>query len=86
MQEYSDILEDMREESGKYGPVRSVLIPRPAPPGEPQPPGLGKVVIEFDAVDHALLAHSRMHGRKFALRTVIGTFLTEDKFAAGIYE
>ena len=45
--EYADILEDMREECGKYGRVAAVHIPRPGAPGTPPPPGLGKVIIEF---------------------------------------
>ena len=44
-EEYEDILEDIREECGKYGAVRSVEIPRPVPGVEV--PGLGKVFVEF---------------------------------------
>jgi hypothetical protein len=46
-QEYADIMEDMKEECGKYGAVVQVHIPRPPPPGTPNPPGLGKIIIEF---------------------------------------
>lgn len=45
--EYADIMEDMKEECGRYGTVVQVQIPRPGPPGAPPPPGLGKVIIEF---------------------------------------
>lgn len=45
--EYSDIMEDMRDECGRYGTVVAVHIPRPPAPGAPPPPGLGKVLIEF---------------------------------------
>merc|ERR1712213_264049 len=44
-EEYEDILEDIREECGKFGEVRSLEIPRPVPGVEV--PGLGKVFIEF---------------------------------------
>ena len=30
-EEYEDILEDIREECGKFGQVRSIEIPRPVP-------------------------------------------------------
>ncbi|KAI6678115.1 hypothetical protein NL676_038911 [Syzygium grande] len=33
--EYEDILEDMRQEGGKFGNLVNVAIPRPAPDGEP---------------------------------------------------
>jgi hypothetical protein len=37
-EEYEDILEDIREECGKFGEVKSIEIPRPVPgvevPGE----------------------------------------------------
>lgn len=41
--EYSEILEDMKEECGRYGAVRSLHIPRPNTVGGPDPPGVGKV-------------------------------------------
>ena len=40
-EEYEDILEDIREECGKYGEVRSLEIPRPLPGVDV--PGVGKV-------------------------------------------
>jgi len=40
-EEYEDILEDIREECAKYGPVKSLEIPRPIDGVEV--PGLGKV-------------------------------------------
>lgn len=30
-EEYEDILEDIREECGKFGEVKSIEIPRPVP-------------------------------------------------------
>ena len=40
--EYEDILEDIKSECGKYGPVKSIEIPRPIPGVEV--PGVGKVI------------------------------------------
>merc|ERR1712087_756885 len=42
-EEYEDILEDIREECGKYGEVRSLEIPRPLPGVDV--PGVGKVFV-----------------------------------------
>lgn len=43
-EEYEDILDDIREECGKYGVVRSLEIPRPIEGVDV--PGCGKVSIE----------------------------------------
>lgn len=41
--EYAEIVEDMKEECGKYGAVRTLQIPRPNTTGGDNPPGVGKV-------------------------------------------
>jgi hypothetical protein len=84
-QEYQEILEDMREECGKHGPVTKVVIPRPTPE-EPTPVGAGKVVVEFGDINASVKARNALHGRKFAGRTVIATYLSEEAFAAGLYD
>lgn len=43
-EEYSEILEDMKEECGKYGAIKSLVIPRPNTSGGPNPAGIGKVL------------------------------------------
>ncbi|KAH0854896.1 hypothetical protein HID58_031338 [Brassica napus] len=45
-EEFEDIMEDMRQEGGKFGMLTSVVIPRPSPSGEPVP-GLGKVFLKY---------------------------------------
>lgn len=44
-EEYEDILEDIREECGKYGLVRSLEIPRPIKGVDV--PGCGKVSTSY---------------------------------------
>jgi len=44
-EEYEDIVADVKEECEKFGPVRSLFIPRPVK-GE-EVPGLGKVFFPF---------------------------------------
>lgn len=62
----------------QYGPVRQITIPRPGAPS-----GVGKVILNFEDVQSAMAAQRVMNGRKFAGRTVIATFMTDDQLAAG---
>ena len=62
----------------QYGPVRQIIIPRPGAPS-----GVGKVILNFEDVQSAMAAQRVMNGRKFAGRTVIATFMTDDQLAAG---
>eukprot|EP00887_Chlorella_sp_A99_P004859 scaffold4.g4859.t1 len=82
-EDYNDILEDMREECGKYGAVVALHIPRPGPPGAPPPPGLGKVVVEYDSSSSALAARNALHGRKFGGSVVEAVLMPADAYAAG---
>ena len=66
----------------KYGRVIKLHIPRPA---DPDPPGVGKVIIEFEAVPSAVQARNAMHGRKFGGHTVVGTYMEEGAYAGGAF-
>lgn len=77
-EEYDDILEDIREECGKYGPVRSVEIPRPVSGVEV--PGLGKVFVEFAAIGDCQRAQLALAGRKFSNRVVVTSYFDPDKY------
>ena len=83
---YREICEDMMEECERYGTVKRVQIPRPAPPDQKQATGLGKVIIEFDDVNVAVKARNAMHGRKFSGRTVTAAFLPEDQYFVGNFD
>ena len=61
---YEEIKEDMMEECGKYGTVTKLVIPRPTADGTPAP-GVGKVYVEYDAVEGAMKARTSLNGRKF---------------------
>ncbi|KXZ54219.1 hypothetical protein GPECTOR_5g311 [Gonium pectorale] len=84
-QEYEDILADMKDEAARHGLCNNVLIPRPTPEN-PNPPGMCKVVMEFNDVNSAVKARNAMHGRKFAGRVVNATFLTEEAYFSGRYD
>ena len=67
----------------QFGVVQQVLIPRPAPAGQPQPPGLGKVIVAFEDAGAASAARNVLNGRKFGGRVVVCSFLSEEAYAAG---
>ncbi|XP_062154958.1 splicing factor U2af large subunit B isoform X2 [Alnus glutinosa] len=83
--DYQDILEDMREECGKFGALVNLVIPRPQPNGE-QLPGVGKVFLEYEDIDGSAKARSGLNGRKFGGNQVVAVFYPENKFAQGDYE
>jgi splicing factor U2AF 65 kDa subunit len=80
-QEYEDIMDDVREEVSKYGAVNTLYIPRPSPSGD-NPPGVGKIYVEYNEVASAEGAARVLQGRQFAQRIVQTTFHDEAKFAA----
>jgi len=77
-EEYEDILEDIREECGKFGVVRSIEIPRPVPGVEV--PGCGKVFVEFAGIPECQKAQHALTGRKFSNRVVVTSYFEPDKY------
>jgi len=77
-EEYEDILEDIREECGKYGEVRSLEIPRPLPGVDV--PGVGKVFVEFTSDGDCQKAQHALSGRRFSNRTVVTSYFDPDKY------
>merc|ERR1712112_785216 len=77
-EEYEDILEDIREECGKFGEVRSLEIPRPVPGVEV--PGVGKVFAEFCSDGDCQKAQHALSGRRFSNRTVVTSYFDPDKY------
>lgn len=82
--EYEEIMEDMREECGKFGTVTNLVIPRPAPGGEVRA-GVGKVFVEYTDRQGAEKAKQALHGRKFGGNPVVARFYDEAKFAQADY-
>lgn len=78
--EYDDIKAEVYSECSKYGTVRLVNIPRPSSGGPV--PGLGKVFVEFDSPQESARARQEIEGRQFDGRTVIASYLSEERFAA----
>lgn len=92
--EYADILEDVKEECGKYGPVDDLRIPRPvkkdkAKWGETsldplaaqridEAAGVGRVYVKFSDSEGAKRALKALAGRSFAGRSIIATLLDDN--------
>jgi len=79
--EYDDIVSDVREECEKFGPVKSVHIPRP----QDGMANVGKVFVEFEQVEDCTKAHGTLGGRLFAGRSVIAVYYDEAKYASRVY-
>ncbi|KAB0338025.1 hypothetical protein FD755_025382 [Muntiacus reevesi] len=67
-EEYEEIVEDVRDECGKYGRVQSLEIPRPVDGVEV--PGCGKI----------FRAMQGLAGRKFANRVVVAKYCDPDSY------
>lgn len=83
-EDYNDILEDMREEGGKFGTLVNVVIPRPNG-DEELTPGIGKVFLEYSDTLGSARAKSALHGRKFGNNEVIAVFYSEEQFLNSDY-
>ncbi|PWA78754.1 hypothetical protein CTI12_AA212360 [Artemisia annua] len=82
--EYEDILEDMREEGGKFGDLTNVVIPRPNANGD-QVHGLGKVFLEYADTNACAKAKESLGGRKFGGNVVTAVYYPEDRFFENDY-
>jgi splicing factor U2AF subunit len=74
----SDIQEDVMEECQKFGPVKSIKIPRPS--REHQVLGVGKIFVHFENTEDSAKAMKSLAGRKFAERTVIASYITVESY------
>ncbi|CAL1544686.1 unnamed protein product [Lymnaea stagnalis] len=76
--EYEDIVEDVKEECGKYGIVMSLEIPRPIKGVEV--PGVGKIFVEFNSIIECQKAQAALTGRKFSNRVVVTSYYDPDRY------
>uniref|UniRef100_A0A0C9QXC6 Splicing factor U2af large subunit n=1 Tax=Wollemia nobilis TaxID=56998 RepID=A0A0C9QXC6_9CONI len=83
--EYEEILEDMRDECGKYGTLINLVIPRPGPSEIEASSGVGMVFVEYSDAQAAARAIAALNGRKFGGNVVSATFYSEEKFEQGDY-
>lgn len=83
-EEYEDITEDVKEECGKFGPVKSVEIPRPRAGQDAS--GVGKVYVEFMSLEGCNAAMNALSGRKFATRVVLTSFYDPDLYHRRVFK
>ncbi|XP_074591495.1 splicing factor U2af large subunit A-like [Curcuma longa] len=83
--EYKEIVEDMREESEKFGSLINLVIPRPSQTGEVIP-GVGKVFLEYANITDSARAKVSLHGRRFGENVVCAAYYPEEKFSTGDYD
>lgn len=83
-EEFEDIMEDVKEECGKFGPVKSIEIPRPRAGQEVT--GVGKVFVEFINLDGCNKAMNALSGRKFAARVVLTSFYDPELYHNRIFK
>ncbi|KAF2498968.1 hypothetical protein BU16DRAFT_548518 [Lophium mytilinum] len=77
-EDYEEIVEDVREECEKYGPILDFKVPRPS--GPRTNPGVGKIYVKYAESGYAQTALKALAGRKFQDRTVVVTFFGEEYF------
>ncbi|KAJ7411831.1 Serine/threonine-protein kinase Kist [Willisornis vidua] len=73
---FSDILEDIREECQKYGPVVSLLIPK-------ENPGKGQVFVEYANAGDSKAAQKVLTGKIFDGKFVVATFYPLSAYKRG---
>jgi splicing factor U2AF subunit len=78
-EEYEDILLDIREECSKYGAVATLAMPRPNNITGDQSE-VGKVFVEFVDSGGAAKAQIAMHGRLFASRTIVVSYMSIEEW------
>ncbi|NWI87496.1 UHMK1 kinase, partial [Pitta sordida] len=75
-EEYEDILEDIREECQKYGPVVSLLIPK-------ENPGKGQVFVEYANAGDSKAAQKMLTGKTFDGKFVVAMFYPLSAYKRG---
>ncbi|KAH8815054.1 hypothetical protein F5884DRAFT_162377 [Xylogone sp. PMI_703] len=78
-EDYEEIYEDVKEECEKFGKVLEMKVPRPSG-GSRQSAGVGKIFVKFETHESAGKALRALAGRKFADRTVVTTYFSEENF------
>ena len=85
-EEYREIIQDMKQESSKFGRVLELKIPRPDPANTKAVQGLGNVYVHYLNVNQAKAARRSMVKRLFRKRIVEASYLDEKKFDKGELE
>jgi hypothetical protein len=71
------LLEDVRAEVSKFGPLLGLAVPRPPEPSA------GRVFVQFADISAAINAAMKLHSRLFGGVRVVARYYSEDAFGAG---
>ncbi|CXI96435.1 splicing factor U2AF large subunit, putative [Plasmodium berghei] len=82
--QYDEILKDVKEEAEKYGPLQSIVIPKPNTDLS-YTEGVGKIFLHYVDETAARKAQYMFNGRLFEKRVVCASFYSEEKFLKGKY-
>jgi len=82
---YNDLMEDMKEETSKFGNTEEVNIPRPDLTTGIIGPSVGKVFVKYVSLISAKQARHRLAGRSYNKRTIVTAFYPEDKYDSQEY-
>ncbi|ETB63013.1 hypothetical protein YYC_00617 [Plasmodium yoelii 17X] len=82
--QYDEILKDVKEEAEKYGPLQSIVIPKPNTDLS-YTEGVGKIFLHYVDETAARKAQYMFNGRLFEKRVVCASFYSEEKFLEGKY-
>jgi len=83
-EEYDEICEDIRDECQKFGKLVDIKVPRPSG-GSRQTAGVGKIFVRFETLDSSQIALKSLAGRKFADRTVVCTYFSEENYEVSAF-
>ncbi|CCX34389.1 hypothetical protein FPQ18DRAFT_332752 [Pyronema domesticum] len=82
--EYEEICEDIHEECQKFGKLIDLKVPRPSG-GSRQTAGVGKIFVRFESLESSQEALKGLAGRKFADRTVVCTYFSEENYEVSAF-
>ena len=82
--DYNEIVKEVKEEAGRYGPVESIRIPRPSA-ASPNPLGTGKIFVQFSDLTSSRKFQQDTNGRQFDGRVVCAAFYPLDRYLQGKY-
>lgn len=82
--QYDEILKEIKEEAEKYGPLQSVVIPKPNL-DLTYTEGVGKVFLYYFDETTARKAQYMLNGRLFEKRVICAAFYSEELFLKGKY-
>jgi len=80
LEDYNEILDDVKQECSGYGVVKNVFIPRWDSENPKHLKEAGKVYVEFETLEGAWTASQSIQGRKFNDRVIQSEYISPETF------